>query len=295
VLTPTQEKLLGLMILLIMLGMGAGLTWKDFFLALRKPQGLLIGLFSQFGFMPMIAFGLAVLLALPPEAAIGLLIVGSVPGGTTSNLFTFFSKGNLALSVLMTVNSTLWAIVLTPAALYLWGSQFSSAEFQVPFAGIARTLAVLLVPVAIGMLVRRLSANVGAVLELAGGALGLLVIVFLIVTWVPTNWHILVSTPPRIFLAAITVGLIGFMAGYGLASALKLHPRNRRTIALETGIQNGPLAIGVVILTFEGPAKDLVLIVPALYSLFIVITSSVVTLYFRRVNQASEQLIPDLL
>lgn len=293
--SPLEQALLVAMLFFIMLGMGASLTPRDFASALRHPRGLVIGFVSQFGFMPLVAFGMAMVLRLPPEYAVGALIMGSVPGGTTSNIFTYFSKGNLALSVLMTTNSTLWALVMTPLVLLVYGSQFTSAELAIPTQNIAVTLGILLVPVAIAMVVRRYNANVGAVMEMGGGLLGVLVIVFLIATWVPRNWPLLLSTPWQVYATAVGLGLVGIAVGYGFAKALRLHPRNARTVALETGIQNGPLAVGIVLLTFAGEQANRILLIPVLYSLFIIFVSTFVTLYFRRANEAAEQRIPDLL
>jgi bile acid:Na+ symporter, BASS family len=295
-----EQALLALMIGVIMLGMGASLTFNDFALAIKKPFGLLIGLVSQYGFMPLIGFILAVTLPVPPEVAIGLLIMGCMPGGTTSNIFTYFSKGNLALSVLMTVNSTIIGVVMIPLLLvfYLALLQAAGVNAQVPRENIIVTLILLLVPVAIGMVIRRWNANVGALVELAGSALGVAFIALLLLTWVPRNWQFLMGTPLSVFASAIGLGLLGFLFGYGFSMLLKLHPRNARTIALETGIQNGPLAIAIVAFTFVGPLAPIqqqVMAIPALYSLFIVITSTMLTFWFRRANAAEEQKIPDAL
>ncbi len=290
-----EQNLLAAMIFFIMFGMGASLTWKDFFSALKRPWGLIIGLISQFGFMPLIALGLSYLLGLHPLYAVGLIIMGSTPGGTTSNIFTYFSKGNLALSVLMTVNSTLFAIVMMPLLLWLYGGMFVSEDFQIPLKNITLTLAILLVPVMLGMIVRKVNANIGALLELAGGILGIIVIIFLLVTWVPNNHHILMTTPWQVYVASIFLGVIGVLFGYNFAKALKIHPRSARTISLETGIQNGPLAITIVLLSFSDPQVDGVVLIPVLYSLFIVISASFITTYFRKANTNEEQKIPDLL
>lgn len=304
VVTPFEQVLLVGLVFVIMFGLGAGLTPRDFKLALRRPYGLIIGLVTQFGIMPLLSYVLVVLVLfqLPREyaipVAIGALLMGCVPAGTTSNIFTYFSKGNLALSVIMTTNSTLWALVLTPLMLALYGSFIftESTDLQIPIVNIVVTLATLLIPVVAGMLVRRFSANVGAVMELLGGFFGLFFIVFLMATWVPRNWALLTSTPWQTYLVAIGLGLFGIAIAYGLARAIRLHPMNARTIGLETGIQNGPLAIAIMLLSFSGnPDIGLILIVPALYSLFIVIVSTFVTLWFRRANLAEEQKIPSLL
>jgi len=289
---PLEQALMALMIAVIMLGMGASLTPRDFTSALRRPYGLAIGLMSQYGFMPLIAFTLALTLPVSEPVKIGLLIMGCMPGGTTSNIFTYFSKGNLALSVLMTVNSTVFGVLLIPLLLVVYAA---GLDVDIPSENIVVTLVLLLVPVAIGMALRRWNANVGALVELGGSALGILFIVFLLVSWVPRNWGFLLGTPASVFVAAIALGLVGFLFGYGLSRLLRLHPRNARTIALETGIQNGPLAVALVVLTFAGQQQQEVLAIPVLYSLFIVITSSILTIWFRRIDARSQQSLPDSL
>ena len=304
VVNEFEQTLLRIFILIIMFGLGAGLTPKDFGLALRRPWGLVIGWVTQFGIMPLTSYLLVVLVLFqfaPPEGvafiALGALIMGSVPAGTTSNLFTYFSKGNLALSVTMTVNSTLWAFIMTPLALFFYSNLIGLDEsLSVPFGELATVIFGLIVPVGLGMLLRKLSANVGSVLELIGGIFGLLFIPFLIAIWVPRNWQLLLTTQWPTYAVAIGMGLVGMTVAYYFAKAIRLHPMNARTVALETGINNGPLAIAVIVAVYiDNPGLDEILLIPALYSLFIVILSTLVTLVFRRANLAAEQKIPNLL
>jgi BASS family bile acid:Na+ symporter len=304
VVNEFEQTLLRIFILIIMFGLGAGLTPKDFGLALRRPWGLIIGWVTQFGIMPLVAYLLIVTILFPFSVgeniafiALGALIMGSVPAGTTSNLFTYFSKGNLALSVMMTVNSTLWAFIMTPLMLFIYANFLQLDDsVTIEFAELATVIGGLIVPVALGMLLRRLSANIGSVLELVGGAFGVLFIPFLIAIWVPRNWQLLLITEWPTYAVAIGLGLVGITAAYLIAKALRLHPMNVRTVALETGIQNGPLAIAVIVAVYiDSPGLDQILLVPALYSLFIVMISTLVTLVFRRANLAAEQKIPNLL
>lgn len=287
---PLEQAILAAMIFVIMLGMGASLTPRDFVLAFKRPYGLLIGLVSQYGIMPLIGFTLATLLPLPQAVAIGLLVIACMPGGTTSNIFTYFSKGNLALSILMTVTSTIFGVILVPILLVFYAG---ALDFDIPRENIIITLVLLLVPAAIGMGLRKLNANVGAVVEFGGSVLGILFILFLVVSWIPRNWGFLMETGSATYAAAIGLGGIGIALGYGLASLLRLHPRNARTVALETGIQNGPLAIAIIAFTWPADEAQAVMVVPVLYSLFIVIVSTLVTLWFRRANLAAEQKLPD--
>jgi BASS family bile acid:Na+ symporter len=304
VVNEFEQTLLRVFILVIMFGLGAGLTPKDFGLALRRPWGLIIGWVTQFGIMPFVAYILIVTILFPFSTgegvaliALGALIMGSVPAGTTSNLFTYFSKGNLALSVVMTVNSTLWAFIMTPAVLWLYANFLSLDDsVEIEFSELAIVILGLIVPVALGMLVRRLSANAGAILELVGGVFGVLFIPFLIAIWVPRNWQLLLTTEWPTYAVAIGLGVVGIFTAYFIAKLIKLHPMNARTIGLETGIQNGPLAIAVIVAIYiDNPGVDEILLVPALYSLFIVIVSTLVTFWFRRANLAEEQKIPNLL
>lgn len=304
VVNEFEQTLLRVFILVIMFGLGAGLTPKDFGLAVKRPWGLIIGWVTQFGIMPLVAYLLVLAVLLPfsqgPEVAfiaLGALIMGSVPAGTTSNLFTYFSKGNLALSVTMTVNSTLWAFVMTPLVLFFYSNLLDFDEsVTIEFGELAIVIVGLVIPVALGMLVRRLSANAGAVLELIGGIFGVLFIPFLIAIWVPRNWQLLLITEWPTYAVAIGLGIVGITVAYIIAKAIRLHPMNARTVALETGIQNGPLAIAVIVAVYiDSPGLDEILLIPALYSLFIVLISTLVTLVFRRANVAEEQKIPNLL
>lgn len=288
-LSELETRLLGVMMMVIMLGMGASLTFKDFRIAFKKPKGILIGMVCQYGIMPFLAYTLAVLLGLAPALAIGLILMGCMPGGTTSNIFTYFSKGTLALSIMMTICSTLVAVAVVPLLLQFYsGLKDLPAEFTVPAGNVAQVLVVLVVPTLIGIGLRKWSPNAGATIELIGGLLGIFVILFLIFTWVPRNHLLLATTPWDVYFAAIGLGLAGMALGFGLARLFKQDPVRSRTIALETGIQNGPLAVLIVLLTFESELQQQVLLIPVLYSLFIVLTSSAVTLWFRRISTREE-------
>ncbi len=292
-LTELETTLLGVMMMVIMLGMGASMTPRDFLIAFRKPKGILVGLLSQFAVMPFLGFLLAVALGLPPALVVGLLLIACMPGGTTSNIFAYFSKGVLALSIMMTTVSTLAAVVMVPVLLSFYGGLAGvSGEYAIPAGNVAQILVVLLVPTALGMFLRKLNANVGATVELIGSFMGVAVIVFLIATWVPRNYQLLLDTPAHVYAATISIGLIGMLFGYWVARGLGQDTSRSRTISLETGIQNGPLAVLVITLSFSAAMQQEVLLIPILYSLFIVLTSTVITLWYRR-NATREALARD--
>lgn len=292
-LTELETKLLGVMMMVIMLGMGASLTFRDFLIAFKKPKGVLVGMLCQYGIMPFLAYLLAVSLGLPPALAVGLILMGCMPGGTTSNIFTYFSKGALALSIMMTSVSTLVAVAAVPSLIAFYSKLAGvTGEFAIPASNVAQVLVVLLVPTIIGMILRKTNPNIGATIELIGSMLGVVVILFLVVSWVPRNYQLLLSTPWFVFFAAIGLGVIGMLLGYWLARLLKQDNNRSRTISLETGIQNGPLAVLIVTLTFKDEMQQQVLLIPVLYSLFIVLTSSAVTVWYRK-NATREALARD--
>jgi len=272
------QGILALMIVVIMLGMGASLTPREFRQALQTPQGLAIGVVSQFLFMPLIGFLLVRFLNLPPAIAVGVLIMACMPGGTTSNIFTYFARGNLALSVLMTVASTVLGVVLIPLVLLIYAS---ALELEIPRENIVITLALILIPVGLGMLLRRFSEKAAEICERVASYLAIVFIVFIIGSWIPNNWQFLQGTALTTYVAAIFLGLFGIVIGYGFARILGQDNRNSRTIALETGLQNGPLAIAIVAITFSGSEAQSYMAVPALYSVFIVLIATLATIFFR--------------
>ncbi len=282
-LTELETTLLGVMMMIIMLGMGASMTPRDFLIAFRKPKGILVGLLSQFAVMPFLGYLLAVALGLPPALVVGLILIACMPGGTTSNIFAYFSKGVLALSIMMTTVSTLVAVVMVPLLLSFYGGLAGvGAENAIPPENVAQILVVLLVPTIIGMVLRKISPNVGATVELIGSFMGVVVILFLIASWVPRNYPLLLETGVDVYFVTIGIGLMGMLFGYWVARGLGQDTNRSRTISLETGIQNGPLAVLVITLSFTGQQQQEVLLIPVLYSLFIVLTSTVVMLYYRR-------------
>ncbi len=279
-----EQVLSAIVVGFVMLGMGASLTLGDFKRCLQQPHGVGIGLACQYGIMPLLGFTLVKTLNLPDAVAVGVLIIACMPGGTTSNMFTHFARGNLALSVLMTVASTVCGVFAVPL---LMGIYAGALNLKIPNENIAIALVIMLVPVVIGMFIRHRSARAGEITERAGSMLGIFFILFLIGAWVPRNWQFLMETQGGVYVAAITLGLAGIILGYGAARLLRMNRTDARTVGIETGLQNGPLAFSIIAFTFSGPEQQSYMAVPALYSFFIVIIASAVTLYFRAThNQA---------
>jgi BASS family bile acid:Na+ symporter len=281
VLGPFEKALLAVLLLVLMFGMGAGLTIDNFRAVARRPFAPLLGLASQFGWMPLIAFVLARALRLPDDMAVSLLVVGCVPGGTTSNLFTMYAKSDVALSVSMTAISTITAVVFMPLVLGIYARAFTSSTFTIPQGGIVSTLALMLVPLALGMLVRARKPASAPMIERVGSYAGIGVLVLLIVTGLTSNLALVQRTTGAMFLAAGGVGVCGFGLGYLGAAIAGLPVPQRRAIAFETGIQNSPLAIGIIVATFPESMHERMLWLPLLYALLVLLSASALTLYWR--------------
>lgn len=286
-LTGFEKALLAVLILVLMAGMGATLERRRFVDTLRQPRGLLIGLASQFGWMPLIAFGLAKGLGLPNELALGLLVVGCTPGGTTSNLFAYLAGADVALSIAMTVVSTVVAVVAMPAVLALYGPSFTDAGFAMPLKDIVTTLVVILLPVALGMFVRSRSEAWAKRVERVGSFAGIGVLVLLIGSAILNQSATFAKIPFGGYVAAIGLGALGTVFGYGTARLAGLVETQRRAVAFETGIQNSPLAIAVILATFPEGMQDTMLWLPLLYALAVLILSSVVAAVLRGLSLAS--------
>lgn len=293
-LYPQDQALLALMIFVIMLGMGASLTVDDFRAVVRKPRGVLIGFLSQFGLMPLIAFTLATVLNFHPAFAIALILIGCLPGGTTSNMFTYFSRGSVALSISMTTASTILALVMMPILLKVYTGGFitqisagmqasgTGAEFVIPTGNIISSLVLILVPVALGMLLKRKSPDWAKTAEDTAGFVAVLVILYLLGTAFIRHGGLFAQTPWQVYVGAVGLGLAGFLFGYWFSRLIGMFPLFQRAISLETGIQNGPVAFAIILLSFSEPIQSQMLWLAILYSTFIVMTSSFVTLYFRK-------------
>ncbi len=290
-----DEALLGIMILIIMFGMGASLTVDDFKAVGRRSRGVLIGFMSQFGAMPLVALGLAIVLGLDPAFAIALILIGCLPGGTTSNMFTYFSRGSVALSISMTTASTIMALLMMPILLSLYTTGFTQqlsdavfaangeAEFVIPTRNIIISLVLVLVPVAGGIVLRRFSPGWAKTAEDTAGFMAIIVILFLLGTLFIRHGDILIRTPWQLYASAIGLGLAGFFFGFWVSRLFGLQPIFQRAISLETGIQNGPVSFAIILLSFSDSAiRDQMLWLAILYSAFIVMTSSFITLYYRK-------------
>ncbi|QBI56641.1 bile acid:sodium symporter family protein [Streptomonospora litoralis] len=270
-LTPWISVLLGV----IMFGMGLTLRPADFKIALTRPQAVVVGVIAQFLIMPIVGWGLAELLQLPPLLVVGMVLVGAAPGGTASNVIVYLARGDVALSVAMTSISTLLAPFLTPLlVLWLAGSTLPVDAGDL-FLSI---LQVVLIPVLLGIVARALfSRAVQKVLPLLPlvSVVGIMIVVFAVVG---ANADALLSTGALVIVAVILHNLIGLALGYGAGKAVRLPESSRRTVSVEVGMQNSGLAAALATTHFE----PLAALPAALFSVWHNISGALLATYWSR-------------
>ena len=244
---PHISTMLGI----IMLGMGMTLHWQDFSHVLRHPRDLGLGLVVQFGCMPLLAFALCYVFALPPELAMGMILVGTAPGGTASNVLTFIARGDVAFSVAMTAAATLVSLLLTPPLTWLLGGVWVPVDMSGLFWSIVK---IVLVPVLLGLLLhhfqRGLVDRLMPFLPLASA----LVITLVIAGIIAVNAQNILSAGPAIFAAVIAHNLLGLAVGWFAACRLRFAPPRRRALAIEIGTQNSGLATALALAHFTPAA-----------------------------------------
>ena len=287
-LSPVETALIALLLVVLMFGMGATLTVERFRDVVARPRAVLIGLASQFGWMPLLAYLLAVTLELPPAAALGLIIMGTCPGGTTSNMFAYYARADVALSVSMTAASKLVSVLMMPLCLLLYARPFTQAQafadapVLIPYGDVIKTLVVLLLPVALGLWLRkRYGERFALRAEKAGSLAGVLMLVLLVSISLVRNADLFRTITPAMYAAAILLGVLGMVLGDLAARAAGLPRAQRQAVSFETGIQNSPLAFAIIATSFHGPVQTELLKLPMLYALFVLIEASLVTLFYR--------------
>ena len=223
----------------IMLGMGTSLSPADFVGAVKRPRAVLIGIVLQFLLMPLLAFLIGHLLHLPKDQFIGLVMVGTVAGGTASNVIAYLAGGDVALSITMTACSTLAGIVLTPLISSLYLGQTVSVPAWAMFQSI---LLVVALPVSVGLVINRVFRKYHPVMEKICPVISVIGIVFVIGIVVALNAGTLRSCGPLVFLAVFLHNGSGIAAGYFSARLLRCDRKTAVTIAIEVGMQNSGLA-----------------------------------------------------
>lgn len=232
----------------IMLGMGLGLTIQDFQRVFTYPKGVAIGLFAQLVVLPCAGFLLASVFPLPPEIAVGVVVIAACPGGPTSNLVTYLARGNVALSITLTAISSLVTVFTIPLVVNVSMQQFlgTATDLRLPFSTTVLQIAVItFVPVTLGMALRRYAPKFAAVVERWVKWLSLFFLALIIVGLLIRERANVVGFFLQVGWVTSALLLVTMALGYGIAKVAKLDDHSATAITVEVGIQNGTLAIAI--------------------------------------------------
>ena len=257
---------------IIMMGMGLSLTKADFKRVLQYPKAVLLGFLNQIILLPLIAFGLIQLFDVSNEIAIGVMILSACPGGPTSNLVTHLAKGDTALSVTLTAVNSIVTILTIPIIVNFALGEFSSGEeVTSPVGAIVGSLIVIIaIPLIIGMTIKNKKPQVAKKMDKPVRVVSTAIIFLVIVGIVIKERAQLVEQISESFFIVITLNVLTMLVGFITAKMVKLKFKEALTICLESGNQNGTLAIQVsslINITLGFPA--------AVYSLFMYFTAAV--------------------
>ncbi|MDB9693735.1 bile acid:sodium symporter family protein [Acinetobacter nosocomialis] len=248
---------------IIMLGMGMTMTVDDFKGVLQSPKAVLIGVVAQFVVMPGLAFVLCKLFNLPPEIAVGVILVGCCPGGTASNVITYMAKGNVALSVACTSVSTLLAPVLTPAIFYLLASQWLKIDAASMFISI---LQVVLLPIVIGLILRTwLKRQVESYIQVMP-LVSVIAIVAIVAAIIGGSKAAILQSGLLILAGVVLHNGLGYLLGFTAARFFKLPYADSKAIAVEVGMQNSGLGVALAAVHFA--ASPITAVPSAIFSLW---------------------------
>lgn len=259
----------------VMFGMGMTLTFQDFKRVLQRPWEVLLGVVAQFLIMPLAAWFLVWLFALPPELAIGVVLVGTCPGGTASNVISYLAKGDVALSVSMTMATTLLAPVVTPTLTWLLAGSWIEVSFTAMMISIAQ---MVLLPLLLGLTAHHFFERTVEKILPVMPVVSVVTIVLLVGGVVALGAESLLDV--GLLMAAIVVlhNAFGLVLGYGMARLFRLDSKKARTVSIEVGMQNSGMAASLAVLYFSPAAA----IPGAIFSVWHNISGSIVANYFAR-------------
>lgn len=232
---------------IVMLGMGLTITPNDFKMVFKAPRAVIIGVCLQFSIMPTLAFIIAKSFHLPPDIAVGVILVGCCPGGTSSNVMSYLAKANVALSVSITTVSTLLAPFVTPALIYLFANEWLEVSFVSMLWSVVQ---VVLIPIALGIVLqiinRKIAEKASTALPIISVvAISLILAIVVVAVSTKSNYRIIN------ILVVILHNVLGYTIGYWLARLLKLDRQDQKAVSIEVGMQNSGLAVSLAALHFN--------------------------------------------
>ncbi|MEI0580086.1 bile acid:sodium symporter family protein [Brachyspira pilosicoli] len=259
------------LLMIVMFGMGLTLKLEDFKVVFTRPKDIIIGAIAQFTIMPLLAFLLSIAFKLPAELAVGVILVGTCPGGTSSNVMTYLAKGDVALSVGMTSVSTILAPFATPLLTLLYAGQKVDVNAVSMFISIVQ---VVILPIALGFIINKFcykfTNSVKEILPLVS----VLAIVAIVAAVVSANSQRLMQVGYLVIIVVVLHNSLGYLLGYILAKLFRLNNAKCKAVSIEVGMQNSGLATSLAATHFASMA--LATVPGAIFSVWHNISGSIV-------------------
>ena len=266
----------------IMFALGLGLTADDFARVVRNPRDFIVGAASQLILLPIVAFLLVSLWSLPPELALGVMIIAAAPGGVTSNILTAFARGDVALSISLTAVISLVCVVTIPFIVVFAHGQFvggdALGEVSVGKTAVS-VFAIVTVPVLLGLLVRRFATGFALRFERIAGRISTVLFAIVLAGAIYQEKNNIVTYFAQAGLVTLVLNLVMMVLAYMIARKYASGAQQRIAISIECGLQNGTLAIAVATLLFGG---GLVAVPAATYSLIMFATALIYIVFIRK-------------
>ena len=258
---------------IIMLGLGLSLTLDDFKRVITFPKAVFIGLACQMLILPVACYFIAKSFGLPPELAVGLMLLSTSPGGPTSNLYSYLAKGDVALNITLTAVNSVCSLFTLPFIVNMSMEAFMGSGQYVPmqFAKIIQVFAIVLIPVAIGMLIRKKNPSFSDKLSKPVKIFSAVFLVLVIASVLVKEKENVVSYFQQVGLAAFAFNVVSLLAGYFIPKIFKLDKKQAVAIGMEIGIHNGTLAIAIAATVLSNSTMS---IPPAIYSIIMFFTAA---------------------
>ena len=259
------------LLMIVMFGMGLTLKLEDFKVVFTRPKDIIIGAIAQFTIMPLLAFLLSIVFKLPPELAVGVILVGTCPGGTSSNVMTYLAKGDIALSVGMTSVSTILAPFATPLLTLLYAGQKVDVNAVSMFVSIVQ---VVILPIALGFIINKFFYKFTNSIKEILPLISVLAIVAIVAAVVSANSQRLMQVGYLVIIVVVLHNCLGYLLGYLLGKLFRLNNAKCKAVSIEVGMQNSGLATSLAATHFASMA--LATVPGAIFSVWHNISGSIV-------------------
>ena len=275
-----QTGWINYLLMIVMFGMGLTMKAGDFAIVFTRPRDVIIGCLAQYLIMPALAFGLGTIFGLSKELLVGVILVGTCPGGTSSNVITYLSNGDTALSIGMTSISTLLAPILTPLLTYMYLRTSVTVDVKAMFLSIVQ---VVLIPIVLGMLANKFFEKYTTKAKDALPLVSISAICLIVAAVVSRNSENIMTTGAVILIVVILHNLLGYLFGYLTGLAFKMNMPRKKALSIEIGMQNSGLATTLAASAF--PNLAMATVPGAIFSVWHNISGALLAGVFRRIDR----------